>query len=148
VTEPAGPETPTDPLALIGKTIELAPGSLDVKMGLEILEASPERVVARMPVEGNTQPYGLLHGGASCVLIETVGSIGSALWAGPDRIAVGVDLNATHHRGPRAGWITAVGTPAYQGRTAATYEVTITGDDGKRVCTGRLTCAIRDRPAS
>jgi 1,4-dihydroxy-2-naphthoyl-CoA hydrolase len=121
-------------------------GPLDSRLGLEVLEAAPERVVARMPVEGNTQPYGLLHGGASCVLIETTGSIGAMLWAGDGRVAVGVDINATHHRGPRDGWITAVATPAYLGRTTATYDVTITGDDGKRVCTGRLTCAIRDAP--
>jgi len=147
VTDRPAPEAVDDPVQARAQAIGIAPGTLDSRMGLEILEASPERVVARMPVEGNTQPYGLLHGGASCVLVETTGSIGSALWAGEGRIAVGVDISATHHRGPRTGWITAVATPAYLGRSTATYEVAITGDDGKRVCTGRLTCAIRDAPA-
>ncbi|EBF6878319.1 PaaI family thioesterase, partial [Salmonella enterica subsp. enterica serovar Saintpaul] len=65
-------------------------------MHIEILEGTPDRVVGRMPVEGNTQPYGLLHGGASVVLAESLGSIGAALHAGPSRIAVGLDINATH----------------------------------------------------
>ena len=78
-------------------------GGLNEKLGIELLEISAGRVVATMPVEGNTQPYGLLHGGASVVLAETLGSVGSALHAHPDRIAVGVDINATHHRAATAG---------------------------------------------
>src|SRR3954464_14821459 len=90
------------------------PNALAVRLGIELTEASPERVVATMPVEGNTQPYGLLHGGASCVLAETVGSIGAVLHgATVDRpYAVGVDINATHHRGVRKGTVTAIATPA------------------------------------
>ena len=76
-----------------------------------------------MPVEGNTQPYGLLHGGASVVLAETLGSIGSALHAGPSRIAVGLDINATHHRAARSGVVTGVATPISLGTTIASYEV-------------------------
>ncbi len=71
------------------------------RMGIRILEASRERVVGTMPVEGNTQPYGILHGGASCVLAESLGSLGSALQAGPDRYTVGIEINATHHRSAR-----------------------------------------------
>jgi uncharacterized protein (TIGR00369 family) len=98
-----------------------------------------------MPVEGNTQPYGLLHGGASCVLAETLGSIGAAMHAAAlhGGIAVGVDLNATHHHGLRAGQVTGVATPVHLGRTIATYEILITDEAGTRVCTARLTCLLR-----
>ncbi|WP_246104600.1 PaaI family thioesterase [Rudaeicoccus suwonensis] len=113
-------------------------------MGVEFLEATPERIVARMPVEGNTQPYGLLHGGASVVLAESVGSVGAALHAGPGRIAVGLDINATHHRGARSGYVTATGTPLSLGRTLASYDVAIVDDEGNRVCTARITCLLRD----
>ncbi|MGD8149073.1 hotdog fold thioesterase [Ornithinimicrobium sp. Y1694] len=122
-----------------------ASGTLSERMGMEILQASAERTVARMPVEGNTQPYGLLHGGASAALAETVGSIAAALHAGPDRIAVGVDLNATHHRAVREGWVTGVATPLSLGRSVACYEVVVSDEHEHRVCTARLTCALRDR---
>ena len=79
-------------------------------MGIEYLEAGPERVVAKMPVKGNTQPYGLLHGGASCVLAETLGSVGAALHAGAGRIAMGIEINATHHRSATEGYVTGVAT--------------------------------------
>ena len=113
-------------------------------MGIEIVEATAQRVVARMPVEGNTQPYGVLHGGASCVLAETAGSIGSALHAGPDGIAVGIEINATHHRSATEGYVTGVATPLHLGRTLATYEIVITDDQERRVCTARLTALLRD----
>jgi uncharacterized protein (TIGR00369 family) len=120
-------------------------GTLAERMGITITEASPQRVVGSMPVEGNTQPYGLLHGGASCVLAETLGSIGAVLHAMElnGGIAVGVDINATHHKGLRAGPVTGVATPVHLGRTMATYEIVITDGSGKRVCTARLTCALR-----
>ena len=120
-------------------------GSLGERMGIEITEATPERVVGTMPVEGNTQPYGLLHGGASCVLAETLGSVGAVLHGTTvDRpFAVGVDINATHHKGVRSGTVTGVATPVHRGRTAVTYEIVITDGDGDRVCTARLTCLLR-----
>ena len=121
-------------------------GGLNVKMGIEILEASAERVVGTMPVEGNTQPYGLLHGGASVVLAETLGSIGSAIHGSPDRLSVGVDINATHHRSATAGLVTGTATAVHLGRSTASYEVVITDEAGKRVCTSRITCALM--PAS
>ena len=99
-----------------------------------------------MPVDGNTQPLGLLHGGASCVLAETLGSIGASLHAGTlqaGAVAVGVDINATHHRMVTSGAVTGVATPAHLGRTAATYDIVITDDADRRVCTARLTCLIR-----
>jgi uncharacterized protein (TIGR00369 family) len=112
------------------------------RMGIRIVEAAPDRVVGTMPVEGNTQPYGLLHGGASCVLAETLGSVGSALHAGLGRLVVGVDINATHHRGARSGQVTGVATAVHLGRTHATYDVVISDEDGRRVCTSRITCAL------
>ena len=117
-------------------------GALNATMGIEITEISAERIVGTMPVEGNTQPYGLLHGGASVVLAESLGSIGSAIAAAPDRIAVGVDISATHHRSATSGTVTGVATPAHIGRSMATWEVVISDERGKRVCTSRITCAL------
>ena len=115
-------------------------------MGIEVLEAASERVVGRMPVEGNRQPYGLLHGGATCVLAETLGSVGAALHAGPARIAVGVDINATHHRSVTSGYVSAVATAVHLGRSMASYEIVVTDEDGRRICTARLSAVLRDAP--
>jgi 1,4-dihydroxy-2-naphthoyl-CoA hydrolase len=101
-------------------------------------------VVGTMPVEGNTQPYGLLHGGASCVLAETLGSIGAATHAGPGRIAMGIEINASHHRSATSGYVTGVATQVHGGRTIATYNIEITDEQGRLVCTARLTCMLRD----
>jgi len=121
-------------------------GILGEKMGIEFIEATPQRVVARMPVAGNTQPFGLLHGGASLVLAESLGSIGAVMHAGQGQIAVGIEINATHHRAARAGFVTGVASALSLGKTLATYEVLITDDDGNRVCTSRITCLIRPKP--
>jgi len=120
-------------------------GRLNERMGIEILEMSAERVVGTMPVEGNTQPYGLLHGGASVVLAETLGSVGSGVHAHPDRFSVGVDINATHHRSATSGTVTGVATAVHLGRSTATYEVVISDEEGRRVCTSRITCALIPR---
>ncbi len=117
-------------------------GRLNETMGIELLEASAQRVVATMPVEGNTQPYGLLHGGASVVLAETLGSVGAAIHAQPHGVALGVDINATHHRSASSGTVTGVATPVHLGRTMASYEVVISDVKGRRVCTSRITCTI------
>ena len=117
-------------------------GALDKKMGIEIIEASPQRLVATMPVEGNTQPAGLLHGGASVVLAESLGSIGAQIHAGANRRVVGVDINATHHRPARSGLVTAVATPISLGKTLCSYEIVITNEAGERTCTARITCLI------
>jgi 1,4-dihydroxy-2-naphthoyl-CoA hydrolase len=114
------------------------------RMGIRILEASSERVVGTMPVEGNTQPYGILHGGASCVLAESLGSLGAALQAGPDRFTVGIEINATHHRPARTGLVTGVATLVHGGRTMCTFDIVITDEDGRRVCSARLSCLHRD----
>ena len=123
----------------------VAEGTLVGRMGIRIAAASASRVVATMPVAGNTQPFGLLHGGASCVLAETIGSLGAALHAGLGRIVVGIEISATHHRGVREGEVTAVATLVHGGQTLATYDVVITDSAGRRVCTSRLTCLIRDQ---
>ena len=120
------------------------PDSLMQRMGIVMVEASAERLVATMPVAGNTQPYGLLHGGASVVLAETLGSFGASLHAGLGKAVVGLDINATHHRAARSGLVTGVATPISLGRTLACYEVVVTDEDGKRICTSRITCLIRD----
>ncbi|GCD89474.1 thioesterase [Nocardioides sp. LS1] len=117
-------------------------GALNDRMGIQLHEVSAERVVGTMPVEGNTQPFGLLHGGASVVLAETLGSVGSYAHAAPDKVAVGVDINATHHRAATSGTVTGVATAIHLGRTSACYEVVITDERGKRVCTSRITCAL------
>jgi len=121
---------------------ERGSGALDKKMGIEILEASPQRLVARMPVAGNTQPVGLLHGGANVVLAESLGSIGTQLHAGPDRKIVGVDINATHHKSATEGFVTGVATAISLGKTLCVYEIVITNEAGERTCTSRITCLI------
>ncbi len=116
--------------------------ALGKKMGIIITEASPQRVVATMPVEGNTQPMGLLHGGASVVLAESLGSIGTQLHAGPHRRVVGVDINATHHKSATTGVVTGVATALSLGKTICSYDIVITNEQGQRVCTARITCLI------
>jgi 1,4-dihydroxy-2-naphthoyl-CoA hydrolase len=120
-------------------------GALAQRMGIVLTEATPERVVATMPVAGNTQPFGLLHGGASCVLAETVGSVAATLHAGRlfGGYALGVEISATHHRGARDGVVTGVATPLHLGGLVATYEIVITDSDEQRICTARLTCLLR-----
>jgi len=117
-------------------------GALDKKMGIEIIEASPDRLVGTMPVEGNTQPLGLLHGGANVVLAESLGSVGTQLHAGPTRRIVGVDISATHHKSATSGVVTAVATAITLGKTLCSYNVEITNENGERTCTARITCLI------
>lgn len=117
-------------------------GALNTKLGVQIQEVSAQRVVGTMPVEGNTQPYGLLHGGASMVLAESLGSVGAAVHGHPDRLSVGLEINATHHRSARAGVVTGTATAVHLGRSFATYEVVLTDEEDRRVCTARITCAL------
>ena len=125
-------------------------GTLPDAMGIEISELTAQRVVGTMPVKGNTQPFGLLHGGASCVLAESLGSLGASLHAAElfGGVALGVDISATHHRSARSGLVTGVATPLHLGRTIATYEIVIADEGGARICTARLTCTLRkiDKP--
>lgn len=118
-------------------------GALAEKMGIEFTEFTIERSVATMPVEGNTQPVGLLHGGAYVVLGESLGSMAANLHAGPGRLAVGVDINATHTRSARSGVVTGVCTPIHLGRSVTVHEIAVTDDQGHRCSTIRITNMIR-----
>jgi 1,4-dihydroxy-2-naphthoyl-CoA hydrolase len=123
-----------------------ASSQLTDRMGIVVTDWDPQHVVGTMPVAGNQQPYGLLHGGASCVLAETLGSIAAALAAGPARSALGLELNATHHRAAARGTVTGVCTPLHIGRTVASYQIVISDNAGRRICTARLTCVLRNAP--
>ncbi len=120
---------------------------LDKKMGFEMHELTAEKVVGSLPVEGNTQPFGILHGGASAVLVETLASMGAIAHGYPqNKVAVGVDLNITHLRSARSGRVTGVATALHLGRRTAIYQVEITDDEGRRTAVGRLTCQLIDAP--
>ncbi|MFI5084580.1 MAG: PaaI family thioesterase [Actinomycetales bacterium] len=123
-------------------------GELDVKMGVKILEESADRVVATMPVEGNRQSFGLLHGGASLAVGEAVGSWAAVIHASSmGKTAVGVDVSATHHKSARSGILTITASAISLGRTLASHEVLITNAAGERLCTMRITNLVVDRPA-
>ncbi|WEF22657.1 hotdog fold thioesterase [Microbacterium maritypicum] len=122
-------------------------GALAEKMGLEFVEFSVDRCVATMPVEGNTQPVGLMHGGAYVVLGESLGSMAANLHAGAGRLAVGVDINATHTRSATSGVVTGVCTPVHLGRSITVHEIVVTDDQGRRCSTIRITNMIKDLPA-
>jgi len=149
MTDTPGAPDPTDSaedglMSAVRAMRDMNPDSLMHRMGIEVIEATPERIVATMPVAGNTQPYGLLHGGASVVLAESLGSIGAGLHAGPDKAVVGLDINATHHRAARSGLVTGTATPLSIGRTLISYEVVVTDEQGRRICTSRITCLVRE----
>ena len=118
-------------------------GDLAQKMGIEILELSAERAVATMPVNGNTQPLGLLHGGAYLVLGETLGSFAANVWAGPEAHAVGIEISASHSKSATAGLVTGVATAISLGKTLTVHEVVVTNDKGERCSTIRITNLIR-----
>lgn len=121
-------------------------GELDEKMGVKILEQSVERVIATMPVEGNRQSFGLLHGGASLAVGEAVGSWAAVIHASTlGKTAVGVDVSATHHKSARTGVITITATPIHLGGTLTTHEVVITNDDGARLCSMRITNLLLEK---
>ena len=123
---------------------EMGLGTLMERMGILITSASKEELVGTMPVAGNTQVYGLLHGGASVVLAETLGSIMAAVHAGGEKQVVGVDINATHHRSAKDGVVTGTCRALHAGRTLVVSEIVITDESGRRVCTSRITCLIKE----
>lgn len=123
-------------------------GALGDKMGISWVEFTRERAVATMPVEGNTQPVGLMHGGAYVVLGESLGSMHANLLAGPGRLAVGLDINATHTRSATEGLVTGTCTPIHVGRSITVHEIAVTDDRGRRLSTVRITNLIKDLPAS
>lgn len=130
---------------LIARLADSGGGELPRRMGIEFVELSAGYSVARMPVEGNRQVVGLLHGGAHVVLGESLGSISSAIHAGPGRYAVGIEINATHSRSVTEGWVTGTCRSISLGRTLATHEIVITDDDGNRLSTVRMTNMLRDQ---
>jgi 1,4-dihydroxy-2-naphthoyl-CoA hydrolase len=118
---------------------------LDDKLGVRILDFDPDRLVATMPVEGNQQPLGLLHGGATCTLVETVGSWAGALAAGPEQRVMGVELNVSYLRAATEGSVTAVCTPVRRGRTLMTFLIEVCDEQGRITASARLTVAVRPR---
>ena len=133
---------------LVARLIETGGGELAQKMGIEFLELSAEKSVASMPVEGNRQVIGLLHGGAHVVLAESLGSMSSAIHAGPGRIAVGIEINASHSKSVTSGTVTATCEALVLGRTLATHQITIRDDQGNRLSTVRMTNFIKDAPTT
>ncbi|MDH2444390.1 hotdog fold thioesterase [Amnibacterium sp. CER49] len=129
---------------LVARLVESGGGELAVKMGIEFLEIGAERSVARMPVEGNRQVVGLLHGGAHVVLGESLGSVSSAVHAGPGRYAVGIEINATHSRAATSGVVTATCEALVLGRTLCTHQTVIRDEQGHRLSTVRMTNLLRD----
>ena len=123
---------------------ESFPGTLMDRLGIEMIEISSERLVARMPVAGNTQVYGMLHGGATAALCETIASHGTAVFAGLDKVVTGVELSVNHIRAVREGSVTATGVPLHLGRTTAVWVMKVHDDEGRLVAASRLTLAIRD----
>ena len=121
------------------KRFENGGGPLTHKLGIEFVELGAEYSEARMPVEGNTQVVGLLHGGAHVVLGESLGSLSAAIHGGPDHIAVGIEINATHSRSISEGWVTGTCRALSLGRTLATHEIVMTDADGNRLSTVRMT---------
>lgn len=119
-------------------------GALAKKMGMEIIEFTAERAVATMPVDGNTQPVGLFHGGAYCVLGETLGSMHANLHAPEGKFGVGIDINATHTGSAVSGKVTGVCTPIHLGRSLTVHEIVISDENGKRCSTLRITNVYKD----
>ncbi len=136
----------TPPFQLLGTQ----PDTLMETLGIVLTEASPERVVATMPVTpAHHQPFGILHGGASVALAETVASFGSSASIDTTRQrAVGLEINANHVRSLREGTLTAVGTPLHLGRSTQVWSVEIRDDAGRLVCVSRCTLALIDAPAA
>jgi len=128
---------------LVERLVSSGGGALTQRLGIEFLELSAEHSVARMPVEGNTQVVGLLHGGAHVVLGESLGSISSAIHAGAGRYAVGIEINATHSRSVTDGWVTGTCTALVLGRTLATHEIVMRDEQGRRLSTVRMTNMLR-----
>ncbi|GAA2184070.1 hotdog fold thioesterase [Micromonospora lupini] len=135
----------TDTITRLGPYEVLPPYAAEQlvdRLGIVLTTCEPDLVTGTMPVAGNRQPIGLIHGGANAVLAETLGSVAAMMHAGEGGMAVGLDLSCTHHHGPRSGLVTGVCRPLHRGSTSATYEIVISDQRGRRTCTARLTCAI------
>ena len=131
---------------LIARLIYTRGGQLVQGMGIEFHKLTAEESIATMPVEGNRQVIGLLHGGAHVVLGESLGSLSSAIHAGPGRIAVGIEINATHSRSVSEGLVTGTCRALVLGRTLCTHEIVMTDEQGRRLSTVRMTNYLKDAP--
>ncbi len=147
IDNPPPPGTTSEDAVLAANALR---GPLVEKLGIEFVEIGQARVLARMPVEGNTQPYGILHGGATASLCETTASVGTAFLVGLERLAVGIDLTISHIRSARTGWVTVTAVPLRLGKTIAHWDMQVRDDDDRLVAVARLTLAVRDpvTPAS
>ena len=134
----------SDPEATLEQIRAANPGTLMDRLGIEWVETSAERVVARMPVDGNMQPFGVLHGGATAALVESIGSVGAFVGADRDVLPLGIEVNVNHLRAVRSGVVTATGTPLHAGRTTTVWDIRITDDAGQLTAIGRLTVLLRD----
>jgi uncharacterized protein (TIGR00369 family) len=140
---------PTPPDAPDPAATSLPDGSASIHelLDVEVVEATPERVMMRLPVDWRVhQPYGILHGGVSALLAESAASFGAALAAGPDRSVVGIELNASHLRSVRGGHLTAVATPVRVGRTVQVWRISLTDDDDRAICEARCTLSVLGAP--
>lgn len=146
---PAGHLDLNDPAAraLVLAGLNEHRGELNTLLNITFTEVEPGLLVATMPVDGARQPFGLLHGGASCVLAETLGSVAANLHAGGEKVSLGIDINATHHRAAKDGLVTGVCTPLHEGRGTATYQIQVRDEADRLLCTARITCQLRPRPA-
>ena len=129
---------------VVERIITSGGGQLTKKMGIVFHKLSAEESIATMPVEGNRQVIGLLHGGAHVVLGESLGSLSSAIHAGPGRIAVGIEINASHSRSVSEGMVTATCRAIVLGKNLCTHEITITDEEGRRLSTVRMTNFLKD----
>ena len=143
MTLPTEPDDATK--ALLERRHGMPGGQLAERMGIEFLKLSAEHSIARMPAEGNKQPVGYVHGGASCVIAETLGSVSANIHAGEGRYAVGTDINATHTRSIESGWVTAECRAVHLGRSMTVHEIVCTDDEGRRASTLRITNFIKSR---
>ncbi len=113
-------------------------------LGIEFLEVGEDFIRARVPVDSRTrQPYGILHGGVSVVLAETLGSCGAVYACPPGHRAVGLDINANHLRSVSSGWVTGTARPIHIGRTTHVWQIELVNDEGQVTCVSRLTMAIQ-----
>jgi len=119
-------------------------GTLMERIGMEWVDIGTRRIVARIPVEGNTQVYGQLHGGATAALLESVGSIGTAVVTGMEKRVAGIQLSVNHLRAVQSGSVTATGIPLRVGRTVAVWDMRVHDDEDNLVASGTLTVAIRE----
>ncbi|MBM3682739.1 MAG: hotdog fold thioesterase [Actinobacteria bacterium] len=120
-------------------------GELAERMGIKLIEVSANKTTGTMPVQGNRQPLGLLNGGANAILAETLGSIEANVAAYPDRVAVGVDINVTHHKGVKDGFVKGIATPLHVGKTTGSYLIEILNDKEERSASARLTVFFKEK---